>query len=158
MKTKVKNQAPPSLENRKARFRFEILETIEAGLVLVGTEVKSLRKGKGNLVEAYALVKNNELILINLHIQAYEHGNQFNHEETRTRKLLLHKKEIQHLRSSIEAKGLALVPLKLYFNHKGKVKILLGLGKGKKLFDKRESEKKADAKLEIERALRNKNK
>ena len=159
MSTKKKKQAkkdsgPPTLENRKARHRFEIIESIEAGIVLVGTELKSLRKGRANLSEAYATARAAELFLINLHIQPYENAGNFNHEETRSRKLLLKRAEIQHLKRKIEAKGLSLVPLKLYFNHRGRVKVLLGLGRGKKFIDKRQTEKKAQAQRDIERALR----
>lgn len=147
-----KNIGPPRLENRKARHRFEILESIEAGIVLVGTELKSLRRGRANLSEAYATARAQEFFLMNLHIQPYENARHFNHEETRSRKLLLKKKEIQRLKSKVEAKRFSLVPLKLYFNPKGRVKILLGLGRGKKLTDKRQAEKKAQAQRDMERA------
>ena len=157
MKTKKeKTKSPPFLENRKARFKYEILETIEAGIVLQGSEVKSLRKGKGNITESYAVNTRNELFLLNLHIQSYENSSHFNHEETRSRKLLLHKKEILKLKNGMEAKGYTLIPLKMYFNEKGRVKVLLGLGRGKKVADKREDEKKRDANIEIQRALKEK--
>ena len=145
---------PPTLENRKARHRFEILENLEAGIVLVGTELKSLRRGRANLSEAYAVARDSELFLINLHIQPYENAGNFNHEETRSRKLLLKRADIQRLKSKMEAKRFSLIPLRLYFNSRGRVKVLLGLGRGKKFIDKRQSEKKAQAQRDIERALR----
>ena len=158
MTAKKKNAAkkasgPPTLENSKARHRFEIIESLEAGIVLVGTELKSLRRGKANLSDAYAAARGTEIFLINLHIQAYENAGNFNHEESRSRKLLLKRAEIQRLKSKMEAKRFSLVPLKLYFNSKGRVKLLLGLGRGKKLIDKRQAEKKAQAKRDMERAL-----
>ncbi len=142
------------INNRKARYDFEILETFEAGIVLTGTEIKSIRLGKANLKDSYALVRNNELFLLNMHISQYKEGNIFNHDETRTRKLLMHKKEIFKLRDSIEREGNTLVPLKLYF--KGNcAKILIGLAKGKKNYDKREAIKKRDSLREIKKELKN---
>jgi SsrA-binding protein len=146
-------KGPPVIENRKARFNYEILETLEAGLALVGTEVKSLRLGQANLVDAYAVAQGDELFLLNLRIQPYQNASHFNHEEARTRKLLVHRAEIRKLRVQIQEKRLTLIPLKIYFNDRGKVKVLLGLGRGKKLADKRETEKRADADREIARAL-----
>lgn len=142
------------IKNKKAYFDYEILEEIETGIVLKGTEIKSIREGKANLRDSYAIIRNNEVYILNMHISPYEQGNIFNHEETRTRKLLLHKKEILKLRDSLELKGLTLVPLKLYFkgNH---AKILLGLARGKKLYDKRESIKKRDNLIEIKKELKN---
>ena len=141
------------INNRKARYDFEILETYEAGIVLTGTEVKSIRLGKANLKDSYAIVRNNELYLLNMHISEYKEGNIFNHDETRTRKLLMHKKEIFKLRDSIEREGNTLVPLKLYF--KGNcAKILIGLAKGKKNYDKREAIKKRDSLIEIKKELK----
>ncbi len=137
------------IENRKARFDYFIEETYEAGIVLKGTEIKSIREGKCNLKDSYALIKNNEAFLLNFHISSYEKGNLFNHEETRTRKLLLHKKEILKLRSKLDIEGYTLVPLKLYFKD-GVAKVLIGVAKGKKDYDKRESIKQKD----IERELR----
>lgn len=137
------------IENRKARFDYFIEETYEAGIVLKGTEIKSIREGKCNLKDSYALIKNNEAFLLNVHISSYEKGNLFNHEETRTRKLLLHKKEILKLRSKLDIEGYTLVPLKLYFKD-GVAKVLIGVAKGKKDYDKRESIKQKD----IERELR----
>lgn len=142
------------IKNRKANYDYEILETYEAGIVLTGTEIKSIRLGKANLKDSYAIVRNNELFLLNMHISQYKEGNIFNHEETRTRKLLMHKKEIFKLRDMIEKNGNTLIPLKLYF--KGNcAKILIGLVKGKKNYDKRESEKKKDSIREIKRELKN---
>ena len=129
--------------NRQASHNYFITDTYEAGIVLTGTEIKSIRNGKCNIKDSYAIIKNYEAYLLNAHSSAYEQGNIFNHNETRTRKLLLHKKEIIKLSQEIKEQGLTLVPLKLYFknNH---AKILLGVCKGKKLYDKRESIKKRD--------------
>lgn len=139
--------------NRKAKFDYEIIETVEAGIVLTGTEIKSLRSGKANLKDSYAIVRNGEVFLINMHISEYDHGNIFNHNETRTRKLLLHKKEIWKLNDKIRLEGFTLVPLKIYI--KGNyAKVLLGVGKGKKLYDKRESMKERDMKREIRKAMK----
>ncbi|MEG1146350.1 MAG: SsrA-binding protein SmpB [Bacilli bacterium] len=129
--------------NRKAKFEYEIIDEIEAGIVLTGTEIKSIKNGGANIKDCYGIIKNNEVFLLNMHISPYEQGNIFNHEETRTRKLLLHKKEILKLNDSIKLLGYTLVPLKMYFV-KNKAKILLGLCKGKKLYDKRESIKEKD--------------
>ncbi|MCB1172438.1 MAG: SsrA-binding protein SmpB [Leptospiraceae bacterium] len=147
-------RGPPVIENRRARHNYEIMETVEAGIALLGTEVKSLREGRANLQDAYAVPMQNELVLLNCHIQPYSHGNAFNHEETRSRKLLLKRREINSLASKVKEKQLTLVPLKMYFNDRGKVKVLLGLGRGKKLHDKRESEKKNEARKEIDRAMK----
>jgi len=129
--------------NRKARHEYEILQIIEAGIVLQGTEVKSLRQGNANMIDSYANIKNNEAWLIGCHISEYKYGNITNHEPTRTRKLLLNKSEIKKLLAKIKEKGLTLIPLRLYFKE-GKVKVELGLAKGKKVFDKREDIKKRD--------------
>jgi SsrA-binding protein len=130
--------------NRKARYDYEISDTYEAGIVLKGTEIKSIREGNANIKDSYAIIRDDEAYILNMHISSYDKGNQFNHEETRTRKLLLNKKEIYRLRDSSRIDGFTLVPLKLYFV-KNKVKILIGVGKGKKQFDKRESIKKKEA-------------
>ena len=135
--------------NRKAKFDYFIEEEIEAGLVLTGTEIKSLRLGKANIKDSYAIIRNNEAFLLNTHIAEYTEGNRFNHDETRTRKLLLHKKEILKLSSKIDLEGYTLIPLKIYFS-KGKSKVLIGICKGKKNFDKRETIKQRD----IEREMR----
>lgn len=138
------------INNRKARFDYTILEEIEAGMVLKGTEVKSIKDGKANIKDSYAIIKNGEVYLLNMHISEYKEGNIFNHEETRTRKLLLHKKEILKLRDKVDLQGLTLIPLKVYFK-KNKAKVLLGLAKGKKTYDKRESIKERDIKRNLEK-------
>ncbi|MCI9434690.1 MAG: SsrA-binding protein SmpB [Bacilli bacterium] len=142
--------------NRKANYDYQILETIEAGLVLKGTEIKSIRDGKANLKDSYAIVKNNEVFILNMHISQYKEGNVFNHEETRTRKLLLNKKEIFKLRDSIALNGYTLIPLKLYFKN-NKAKILIGIAKGKKNYDKRESIKQRDIDREVKKQYKNLN-
>ena len=139
--------------NRKANYDYAIEDTVEAGIVLTGTEIKSIRNGNANLKDSYAIIRNNECFLLNMHISEYKEGNQFNHEEKRTRKLLLHKKEINKLENKIILDGYTLVPLKLYFS-KNKAKILLGVGKGKKSFDKRETIKKRDEMREIKKMLK----
>jgi len=151
--TKMENKSEEriAISNRKARFEYEILDTFEAGIVLVGSEVKSLRQGKANLQDSYALVKNGEVWLLNMHINPYEQANQFNHDPLRTRKLLLNKSEIAKLQIKTNEKGLTLIPLKLYFT-KGIAKVELGIGKGKKLHDKRESIKERDVTREMQRA------
>ena len=133
--------------NKKARFDYFILKELECGIELKGTEVKSIRNGSANIKDCYAKIKNNEVILLNMFIGKYEEGNIFNHEERRSRKLLLHKSEILKLKKEIELNDYTLVPLKLYFV-RGKVKILLGLCKGKKLYDKRKSRKEKDLQRE----------
>ena len=138
------------INNRKAKFDYTIIEEIEAGMVLKGTEVKSIKDGKANIKDSYAIIKNGEVYLLNMHISEYKEGNIFNHEETRTRKLLLHKKEILKLRDKVDLQGLTLIPLKVYFK-KNKAKVLLGLAKGKKTYDKRESIKERDIKRNLEK-------
>lgn len=143
-------------QNRKAFHDYNVEESIEAGIALVGTEVKSLREGKANLKDSYALIKNNEVFLINCHISEYSHGNITNHEPLRTRKLLLHRAEINRLRGKVAQKGYSLIPLKIYF--KGSVaKVEIGLAKGKAKYEKRESIKKREAKREIDKALKSRN-
>ncbi|SHE28656.1 SsrA-binding protein [Desulfofundulus australicus DSM 11792] len=142
--------------NKKARHDYHILETYEAGIALTGTEVKSLRAGRANLQDSFARVENAELFLYNMHISPYDQGNRFNHEPKRTRKLLMHKKEILRLLGKSREKGLALIPLKVYFNDRGKAKVELALARGKKVYDKREDMAARDAKREMERALRGK--
>ena len=143
----------PIATNRKARHVYHILETFEAGLVLTGTEVKSLRDGKASLVDAYALIERGEAWLLNLHIAPYEQGNQFNHEPRRKRKLLMHRRELLRLIGKTREKGLTLVPLRLYFE-KGWAKVELALARGKKSYDKREDVAKREAEREIARAMR----
>ncbi len=135
--------------NRQARFNYFINEEIECGISLTGTEVKSIREGSANINDSYARVKNNEIYLINMFISKYKDGNIFNHEETRERKLLLHKSEIKKISKQVELNGYTLVPLKIYFV-RGKVKVLLGICKGKKLYDKRETIKKRDQMRKME--------
>jgi SsrA-binding protein len=139
--------------NKRARHDFEILDTWEAGIVLTGTEVKALRDGRANLTDGFGYVRDGEVFLLNAHIGAYGHGNVYNHEPTRTRKLLLHKREIRRLIGSVERQGLTLVPLDLYFK-RGKVKVRIALARGKQQHDKREDLKKRDAEREIARVLR----
>ncbi|NUO39962.1 MAG: SsrA-binding protein SmpB [Gemmatimonadaceae bacterium] len=139
--------------NRRARHDYTIIDTWEAGLVLTGSEVKSLRDGKANLSDAYGIVRDGEIYLINLHISVYERASYNNHEPTRTRKLLLHKREITRLIGAIERQGLTLIPLELYFK-RGIAKVAIALGKGKKQHDKREDAKARDADREIARAVR----
>ncbi|MDJ0715690.1 MAG: SsrA-binding protein SmpB [Prochloraceae cyanobacterium] len=141
-------------DNRQARYLYEILETYEAGVQLTGTEVKSIRAGRVNLRDGYALVRNGEVLLLNVHISPYEaSGQYFNHEPRRTRKLLLHRREINKLIGKVEEKGLTLVPLKMYFKDSW-VKVSLGLGKGKKLHDKRETLKRRQDEREMARAMK----
>lgn len=135
------------IKNKKAYFDYTILESIEAGISLVGTEIKSIRKGSVDLKDTFITIKNNEAFILNMYIAKYEEGNIFNHDERRTRKLLLHKKEIQKLKEKVSTEVLTLIPLKLYF-HKNHVKVLVGLCKGKKLYDKRASIKERDLKRE----------
>jgi SsrA-binding protein len=131
-------------DNRKARFNYEIGEVFEAGIMLTGTEVKSLRNGKSTIAESYASVENGELWLINSNIPEYLQANRFNHAPKRPRKLLLHARQIAKLKQGIEREGMTIVPLKLYFNDKGRAKIEIALARGKKLHDKRETEKQRD--------------
>jgi SsrA-binding protein len=141
-------------ENRKARFNYEIMDTYEAGLVLTGTEVKSLRQGKANIAESYASDEGGEIWLINSHLPEYLQANRFNHEPRRRRKLLLSKREVNRLRIAINREGMTLVPLKIYFNDRGRAKLELALAKGKKLHDKRETEKERDWNRQKGRLLR----
>ena len=155
-KKNQKNADTLIAENRKARFEYAILETFEAGLMLTGTEVKSVRSGKVQLANAYADIRQGEAFLLQCHISPYEKGGYANHEPLRKRKLLLHRKEIDTLIGKIQAKGLTLIPLKMYF--KGPfAKVLLGLGKGKKTHDKRESLKEKDSQRQIDKSLKMRN-
>jgi SsrA-binding protein len=139
--------------NRKAYHDYFIEETFEAGIALQGTEVKSLRLGLANLTDSYAIVKNSEVFLFNANISPYPYGNIMNHEPVRTRKLLLHREEIRKLIGKITQKGYTLIPLKIYFV-RGKAKVMIGLAKGKKAFDKRETIKEKESKREVERAVK----
>lgn len=136
--------------NRKARYDYTIEDEYEAGIVLTGTEIKSIRQGKVNLKDSYAIIRSEEIYLLNTHISAYDKGNIFNHEENRTRKLLLHKKEIKKLNNKVTLEGYTLIPLKIYFV-RGRAKILIGLCKGKKNYDKRESIKERDINREMQK-------
>lgn len=141
-------------DNRRARYDYEILDTLEAGIVLTGTEVKSLRTGKAQITESYASPENGELWLINAHIPEYLQANRFNHSEKRPRKLLVSKKQLSQLAQAVERAGNTLVPLKLYFNEQGRAKILLGVARGKKQHDKRETERKRDWNREKSRLMK----
>jgi SsrA-binding protein len=143
--------------NKKARFQYEIIEHVEAGIVLQGTEVKSLRLGKVSLVDSYATVKNGEAYVYNMHISHYEQGNIYNHETMRERKLLLHKHEIKRLGGKIQERGMTLVPLKVYFKN-GRAKLELGLGKGKKTVDKRRDIARRDEQRDLQREFKEKRK
>ena len=134
--------------NRKARYDYLIEDTFEAGIVLTGTEIKSIRLGKANIKDSYAIIRNNEIYLLNAHISVYDKGNIFNHDETRTRKLLMHKSEILKLNNKIILDGYTLIPLKIYFKN-GRAKVEIGLCRGKKNFDKRETIKERDIKREM---------
>lgn len=149
-------QSKDLITNRKARHDFHIEEAYEAGIALTGTEVKSLRAGKGNLKDSYARIENGELLLYNMHISQYEQGNRFNHDPTRTRKLLMHKREIMRLFGYVKEKGYSLVPLRVYVNERGKVKVEIALAKGKKLYDKRQDIARRDAERDMEKAFKEK--
>jgi SsrA-binding protein len=153
MKTK---EAPQKVvaTNRKAYHDYFIEEKFEAGIMLTGTEVKSLREGRANLQDSYASVKDGEAFLHHCHISPYSHGNLMNHDPLRVRKLLLHKKEIHKLLGKTQQKGLTLVPLRIYFSERGKAKVELGLAKGKKLHDRRDTVKSREASREVERAIK----
>ena len=137
-------------QNKKARHNYSIEDSYEAGIALVGTEVKSLREGRANLGDSYGKIKNGEIFLVDAHISPYSFGNRFNHDPLRTRKLLLHKKEIRRLIGKVQEKGFTLIPLRLYFSN-GKAKVELGLAKGKKLLDKREALKRKTMERDMER-------
>ncbi|WP_100405390.1 SsrA-binding protein SmpB [Bacillus solitudinis] len=144
-------------QNKKAGHDFFIEETYEAGMVLTGTEIKSMRLGRMNLKDSFARISNGEMYLHNAHISEYDQGNRYNHEPTRARKLLMHKKQINQLIGQTQQQGYTLVPLKVYIKN-GFAKVLIGLGKGKRTFDKRETLKRKDAKRDIDRALRERQK
>jgi len=144
----------PVAENRRARYDYEITDTLEAGIVLTGTEVKSLRQGKCQITESYASPERGELWLINAFIPEYLQANRFNHEEKRPRKLLVKRKDLARFSQEVERAGNTIVPLKLYFNEQGRAKILIGVGKGKKSYDKRETERNRDWGREKARLLK----
>lgn len=139
-------------QNRKARYDFTIVDTVEAGIVLTGTEIKSIRAGKINLKDGFAQIRHGEAFLLNVHIAPFEQGNIFNHEPTRTRKLLMKKKQIARLLGETQSSGFTLVPLKVYIKN-GYAKVLIGLAKGKKQYDKRETLKRKDQERDIQRRL-----
>ena len=138
------------INNRKAKFDYEIIDTVEAGIVLTGTEVKSIRKGSAQLKDSYALVRSGEAYLLNMHISEYKEGNRYNHDPLRSRRLLLHKKEIARLAGIQAQQGMTIIPLKVYLKH-GFAKVLIGVGQGKKQYDKRQTIKKRDQDREIHR-------
>ena len=155
---KKKNDDRPLAQNRRASHDYFIEETYEAGLVLTGTEIKSVRAGKVNINDSFATIRNGEAFVHNMHISPFEQGNRYNPSDPRrTRKLLLHRKEIDQLLGASKREGYALIPLKIYIRN-GFAKLLLGMAKGKKLYDKREAAKRRDAQREIQRALREKQK
>ena len=141
------------VKNRKARFNYEIVEDHEAGIALIGSEVKSLRAKKVNLTDAYCVFNRGELFMINAKIDVYDHGTHFNHEPTRARKLLMHRKELDRLKGKVQQKGWIMVPLRLYFK-KNKVKVAVGVGKSKKKYDKRQTIKERDIKRETDREMK----
>ncbi len=153
-KHELKSGERQIVDNRKARHRFAVIDSLECGIVLRGSEVKSLRDGKVSLDEAYARVQDGEVWLVGCDIQEYANANMWNHEPRRPRKLLIKKREVLRFANQAKEKGLTLVPLKLYFNERGIAKVLVGLCKGKKLYDKREDQKKSDVKRDIQRAMR----
>ncbi|MFC4387097.1 SsrA-binding protein SmpB [Gracilibacillus marinus] len=152
----AKHESKAIAQNKKASHDFFIEETFEAGIVLQGTEIKSIRKRQVNLKDSFATIRNGEVFLHNMHVSPYEQGNRFNHEPTRARKLLLHRKQIDKLIGETKQAGYSLVPLKVYIKN-GFAKVLLGLGKGKKKFDKREDLKQKQAKRDMDRALKDRN-
>ncbi len=154
MAKKKDDQNKVIADNRKARYAYAIDSTLEAGLMLTGSEVKSLRTGKATIGESYAFAKDGELYLVNAYIPEYTQSNRFNHEPKRMRKLLVHKKEASRLAMAIQREGMTLIPLKLYFNPKGIAKVELGVAKGKKLHDKRETEKNRDWQRDKARLMR----
>ena len=144
-----------NIKNKKASFEFEFIETYTAGIVLTGTEIKSMRLSKASIAEAYGLISKNEILLRNMYIQPYENGTHYNHQPRRDRKLLLNRSEINKIDRKIKSKGLTLVPVNLFINKKGLAKVEIALAKGKKIYDKREDLKKKDAKREIDKKISN---
>ena len=151
----MKEEQPYIARNKKANFEYEILDTFEAGIMLTGTEVKSMRLKNVSIQEAYARIKNNEVFIVGMNVNPYESGNRFNHEPLRERKLLLHRHEIKRLTGKLAERGYTLVPLKLYFKN-GKVKVEIGIGKGKKLHDRRQDIKKREERRDISRDFKSK--
>ena len=153
MAAKVSDGTKTIVQNRKARYDYAILDTYEAGIELLGTEVKSLRQGRANIKDSYARVEDGEAFLHNLHISEYTQGNRYNHDPVRKRRLLLHKHEINRLRVRVDERGLTLVPLRLYFR-RGKAKVELGVARGKREYDRRHDIARREARREMERALK----
>ncbi|MEM1365212.1 MAG: SsrA-binding protein SmpB [Pseudomonadota bacterium] len=153
-KPKTSQNGKVVAENRRARYEFALEDAIEAGIQLTGTEVKSLRNGKAMIAESYASAENGELFLINSHIPEYLQANRFNHSERRPRKLLVHRRELNRLIGATQREGMTIVPLRLYFNDRGMAKVAIALGKGKKLHDKRETEKQRDWQRQKGRIMR----
>jgi len=151
-----KNDTKTIATNRKARHEYEILDSIEAGIALVGSEVKTLREGKVNIQDSHARIEKGELWLYHMHIPVYKQANYNNHEEYRPRKLLLHRSQIRKIQRQIEDKGMTLIPLSVYFNERNRVKVQLGICRGKRLYDKREAIAKRDASRSMQREFRNK--
>ena len=143
-----------NIENRKAKFEYYFIQEWEAGIVLMGTEIKSIREGKLNFKDAYARIVDNEVWLFNLHISPYEKGSYFNHEAERKRKLLLHAKEIKKMKNKVEEQGMTLIPKRIYINEKGKCKVMIALAKEKKNFDKRDSLQEKQLKRDTDRKLK----
>lgn len=150
-----KNDIKTIATNRKARHEFEIIDTIEAGIALVGSEVKALREGKVNIQDSHARIEKNEVWLYHVHIPEYRQANYNNHEEYRPRKLLIHRQQIRKLQRQVDEKGMTLIPLSIYFNERNRVKVQLAVARGKKLHDKRESIAKRDAARSLQREFRN---
>jgi len=153
-KGNVGNKVKTVAENRRARFEYFIEDVTEAGIALAGTEVKALRGGEGSIAESYAEVKDGQMWLVNANIPEFSHGNRFNHEPKRPRKLLLHAREIERMGSAVARQGMTIVPLSVYFNDRGRAKVELALGRGKKLHDKRETIKERDWKRDAARLMR----
>ena len=151
---KVKIEKSVSISNKRAKFEYEILDQIEAGMVLTGTEIKSLRSSKASITESFCQFVDGELYIINMMIDEYKLGTFYNHKTKRERKLLLHKRELQKFEKKLKDVGNTIIPLKLYINEKGKAKILIAIGRGKKLFDKRESIKDRESKRSLDRILK----
>jgi SsrA-binding protein len=143
-----------SIDNRRARYEYEFIDTYDAGIVLLGTEIKSIREGNANLRNAYCVFKKGELYVRSLFIAEYKHGNQFNHEERRVRKLLLKRRELRKLEKKVKEKGFTIVPVRLYLNDRGLAKVQIALAQGKKIYDKRKSVKEKDLKREMARTDR----
>jgi SsrA-binding protein len=151
---KIKIEKSVSISNKRARFEYEILDQIEAGMVLTGTEIKSLRSSKASITESFCQFVDGELYIINMMIDEYKLGTFYNHKTKRERKLLLHKRELQKFEKKLKDVGNTIIPLKLYINEKGKAKIIIAIGRGKKLFDKRESIKDRESKRSLDRILK----